>query len=264
MRSHPESHRVDGIELHIDGQGPTVVMIHGWPDTHRLWDGQVNALRKHYRCVRFTLPGFDVAGPANPKSVRELLALIQRIVDAASPSDPVTLLLHDWGAVLGYQYAAKHSSRVARVIGVDIGDTFSRAFFKMPLRAKLMIGGYQGFLAATRFAGPLATPATRWMAKLLGAPNKAEEIGAQQNYLYRQFFVSGFRDAVNYKPTCPTLYMYGSRKPFTLHSNAWLDTVRATRSGEVHVFDCGHWVMLDQPEAFNEAVLQWLKKTDST
>jgi cis-3-alkyl-4-acyloxetan-2-one decarboxylase len=261
MSSPPEPQRVDGVDVHIEGQGPTVVMIHGWPDTHRLWDGQVDALHKHYRCVRFTLPGFDVAAPANPKSIRELLALIDRIVNAVLPNEPVTLLLHDWGAVLGYQYAAKHSSRVVRVIGVDIGDTFSRTFFKMPLRAKLMMGGYQGFLAATRFAGPLATPATQWMAKLLGAPNKAEEIGAQQNYLYQQVFAGGFRSAVNYKPTCPTFYLYGSRKPFMLHSNAWLDTVRSTPSGEARGFDCGHWVMLDQPEAFNEAVLAWLKKT---
>ena len=38
-------------------------MVHGWPDTYRLWDGQVEALKDRYRCVRFTLPGFDAAQP---------------------------------------------------------------------------------------------------------------------------------------------------------------------------------------------------------
>ncbi len=49
-----------GIDIHLDGTGPsTVLMLHGWPDTHRLWDATVAALQDRHRCVRFTLPGFD-------------------------------------------------------------------------------------------------------------------------------------------------------------------------------------------------------------
>ena len=56
--------QVDGIELHVDGEGAeTIVMVHGWPDTYRLWDAQVAFLRSRYQCVRFTLPGFDIAKP---------------------------------------------------------------------------------------------------------------------------------------------------------------------------------------------------------
>ena len=36
---------VDGIDIHIDGVGPhSIVMIHGWPDTHRLWDATVQEI----------------------------------------------------------------------------------------------------------------------------------------------------------------------------------------------------------------------------
>ena len=41
-------------------------MIHGWPDTHRLWDRQVAALQDRYRCVRFALPGFDASRTGRP------------------------------------------------------------------------------------------------------------------------------------------------------------------------------------------------------
>ena len=52
---------IDGIDVRAEGQGPrTVVMVHGWPDTYRVWDAQVAALQGQYRCVRFTLPGFDI------------------------------------------------------------------------------------------------------------------------------------------------------------------------------------------------------------
>ena len=51
---------VDGVEVFQDGdRGPVVLMLHGWPDTRSLWDDQVAALSARYRCVRFTLPGFE-------------------------------------------------------------------------------------------------------------------------------------------------------------------------------------------------------------
>ena len=46
---------VDGIEVLVEGSGPeTLLMLHGWPDTLRLWDGTVQALHDRFRCVRFT------------------------------------------------------------------------------------------------------------------------------------------------------------------------------------------------------------------
>lgn len=109
------------METIVEGAGPkTIVMIHGWPDTHRLWDGAVAALKDRYRCVRFTLPGFD--RPA-VHSLDELL----RFIHSAVGGKRVTLLVHDWGCFLGYQFAMRHPELVERIIGVDIGDTGSRS-----------------------------------------------------------------------------------------------------------------------------------------
>ena len=56
---------IEGVDVVVEGEGAeTVVMMQGWPDTWRLWDGQVAALKDRYRCVRFTQPGFDPAKPA--------------------------------------------------------------------------------------------------------------------------------------------------------------------------------------------------------
>ncbi len=49
------------MEVFVEGTGSeAIVMIHGWPDTHRLWQSQVEALRAEWRCIRFTLPGFEL------------------------------------------------------------------------------------------------------------------------------------------------------------------------------------------------------------
>jgi len=60
----------------------------------------VQALKPFFRCVRFTLPGFDLEKPPRATSLAQMTALLTDIVDAVSPARPVHLLLHDWGVSL--------------------------------------------------------------------------------------------------------------------------------------------------------------------
>jgi pimeloyl-ACP methyl ester carboxylesterase len=56
---------IEGTQAHISGRtGALIVMLHGWPDTHRLWDETVRALYPRWRCVRFDLPGYGGHDPA--------------------------------------------------------------------------------------------------------------------------------------------------------------------------------------------------------
>lgn len=120
---------IDGITVLVEGRGPqTLVMIHGWPDSLRLWDSTVDRLKSHYRCVRFSLPGYDLDKPARRVSLDEMMVLFGKIIDGVSPDTSVTLVLHDWGCVFGYQYAARNPGRVRRIVGVDVGDSFSPEF----------------------------------------------------------------------------------------------------------------------------------------
>jgi cis-3-alkyl-4-acyloxetan-2-one decarboxylase len=269
-----EKIQINGIDVFIEGpskqlrddsQPPaTIVMIHGWPDTYRLWDDQVAALSSTYRCVRFTLPGFDVSGPKRRVSLDEMIELFATIVDKVSPDKAVTLMLHDWGCVFGYQYAAKHANRVERIIGVDIGDTFDPDFPKrLGFKAKAMVTTYQLWLAAAYPLGGVGTRMTRLMAKALKAPAPSETLGAQQNYPYVMQWRGGFRDAVNFVPNCPFLYFYGERKPFMFHSTRWLHTVAATPHSKVIALATGHWVMKERSSEFNTHVLSWLQSSSS-
>lgn len=45
------------------GKGPPVVLIHGWPLSHRMWEGQVNALTEAgFRCIAYDRRGFGESG----------------------------------------------------------------------------------------------------------------------------------------------------------------------------------------------------------
>jgi len=79
---HQQVVRIEGVDVHVEGDGASaIVMIHGWPDTYRLWDAQVAAFADRYRCVRFTLPGFDVAQRPRLYTEAELVTTIRAIVE---------------------------------------------------------------------------------------------------------------------------------------------------------------------------------------
>ena len=54
------------------------------------------------------------------------------------------------------------------------------------------------------------------------------------------------------------LFIYGKRKPIMFHTQAWLDELRKRGENGVVEFDTGHWIMLQQPQRFNQVVAEWL------
>jgi pimeloyl-ACP methyl ester carboxylesterase len=257
---------IDGIDIHIDGEGDdTIVMIHGWPDTWRLWDAQVEALKSRWRCVRFTLPGFDVTQARRAYSLAELVAFFEQVVRAVSPGRPVSLMLHDWGAVFGYQFAMAHPSLVTRIVGVDIGDTGSSEYLRsLRLPAKLGIFAYQAWLAiAWRIGGALGDRMTRGMARALKVPSDLRDVGSCMNYPYDIQWTGShgsYKHLAAVEPSCPMLFIYGRRKPFLFHSPEWAQRLAGRPGNRVVPMEARHWVMRDQPDAFNTAVIDWLSQ----
>ena len=261
---------INGLTITLNGQGPTVVFLHGWPDGPALWDKAVAALQDGYRCVRLTLPGYDLSKPPRPVSVNEMCELVGQVVNAVSPDAPVTLVLHDWGCFFGYEYAARHPDRVSRIVAADIGDTNSGAYLgKLTVKEKAMIAGYQIWLAAAWKLGPrwpgMADRLTRFMARQIGCRTPAESIGWQMNYPYAMQWLGSFgglrgvaRVDRAFDEALPLLFVYGKRKPFMFHSERWLKQLAETPGCGAVGLEAGHWMMRQQPEAFNNAVRRWL------
>ena len=252
---------VDGTEVLVDGDGPgTVVMLHGWPDTRALWDDTVARLAPRWRCVRFTLPGCDLERAPRAPTLEQMTAHLAAIVDAVSPAAPVVLLLHDWGAFYGYQYAMRHPQRVARIVGVDVGDAGSPEHRRsLTPAAQAGIAAYQLWLAIAYLApAVVGDPMTRWMARRLRAPAPVRAIGARMNFPYAQAWSGRLRGAVPVCPSCPVLYLYGERKPFMFHSPQWLERLSAAKGSAVHALRAGHWVMVNRPQEFGAIIDAWL------
>lgn len=255
---------VSGIQVHIDGDGPdTLVMLHGWPDTHEIWEQQVQHFKHTHRCVRFTLPGFDDPSTRG-FSASEVVALILAVVNEVSPNSKVTLMLHDWGCLFGVHFAALHSHKVARVIAIDVGDVSSPAFAHgLSLRGKLMIFAYQMPLALTWYMkGRLGNYLARAIAKFLRCKADEATIHTGMSYPYAMRWLGALGGlkmlAGPAQLECPIFYAYGRNKPLQFQSEAWLQQLSVTANCKAEAFKSSHWVMVDRAEQFNSAVSEWL------
>jgi len=258
--------KVGGTEVHVEGTGPdTIVMVHGWPDTHRLWDGQVAALKDRYRCIRFTLPGFDPSTERRERTLEELIGTLKNVIEQLSPGRKVILMLHDWGCVFGYQFYARNPNLVSKIVGVDIGDSKSLALSITP-REKFLVLAYQYWLAlAWKIGGSLGDRMTRYMARRARCPSDPGPGSSRMDYPYFMLWFGGKRSyrgqILAFNPTCPLLFIYARRKAFMLHAQSWMDEMSRRPGNQVVEFDTGHWVMLAQPERFNQVVGDWLART---
>jgi pimeloyl-ACP methyl ester carboxylesterase len=197
----------------------------------------------------------------------DIIATLHAVVQHVSPDQPVTLLLHDWGCIFGYELALRHPQSVGRVIAVDIGDYNAAAYMRsLTLGQKLMVAFYQVWLATAWLFGrylsaTLGNALTRWMARAMRCPNPSSNIRWYMNFPYAMAWFGvggGLRKALRVKREWPLLYLYGKRKPFGFQSPKWLAEVAQAPGCEVHAMDSGHWVMVDQPKDFAAKVLAWL------
>ncbi len=258
--------QVGNTQVFLEGSGPsTIVMLHGWPDTHESWRHQIDFFKAGYVCVSFTMPGFS-PGDRSDYSVGDVVERIREIVDAVSPNDKVILLAHDWGCVFGYEYAMRYSDRVEKMIGMDVGDADSQELQQsLSIAGKLMLFTYQIILAIS-FIVPraLGTAMAKMVARGLQAKSNRENIhaGMSMPYAMRWFGRNGgLTNLLPVEPPFPFYYAYATQKPMMFHSPQWLQRLLRNPANKVQAFDCAHWIMIDKADEFNAAAAKWLSES---
>jgi pimeloyl-ACP methyl ester carboxylesterase len=124
-----------------EGTGDPVVMLHGNPTWSYYFRNLVLALRDNYRCI---VPDHIGCGLSDkPPVSRYDYALKSRIddvdalLDHLEVKEKVTLVLHDWGGMIGLGYAARHPDRVARIVATNTSCTRLPAGKRFPWLLRL-------------------------------------------------------------------------------------------------------------------------------
>lgn len=121
--------RVDlgGYAMHCldEGEGETVLFVHGNPSWSFYFREAVKALRGSRRCLAPDHVGMGLSD--RPDDSRYAYTLERRIADLGAlmdrlaPSGPVSLVLHDWGGMIGMGWAVRNPARVARIAAFNTG-----------------------------------------------------------------------------------------------------------------------------------------------
>ncbi len=107
---------IDTSMAYIDtgGAGPPVVFLHGNPTSSYLWRNVIPHLEPMSRCLAPDLVGFGRSGAMPSATYRfpDYITYLDAWLTAVVPDEAVTLVVHDWGAALGFDWARRHPDRV--------------------------------------------------------------------------------------------------------------------------------------------------------
>ncbi|MER7662180.1 MULTISPECIES: SDR family oxidoreductase [unclassified Streptomyces] len=104
--------RTGGIELCVaelgDADRPTVLLVHGYPDSKEVWSEVAGRLADRFHVVLYDVRGHGRSTAPTPLrggfTLEKLTDDFLAVADAVSPGRPVHLVGHDWGSVQGWEF----------------------------------------------------------------------------------------------------------------------------------------------------------------
>lgn len=108
----------DRIHYVSTGEGPTVILVHGFPSFWYAWFDQMEAFGACRKMIAIDAPGAGFSGrPTRDADYRvaRLARQLDRTIAALAPGQKVTLVGHDWGGALAWSYAQWKPQRLDRL-----------------------------------------------------------------------------------------------------------------------------------------------------
>lgn len=243
----------DGVAIHyeIEGDGPALLLTHGYSATGEMWRGQVEAFKNRYRVITWDMRGHRRSGyPADPAAYSEALTVadMAALLDEAGAKRAIVGGL----SLGGYMSLAFHLAHAERVRGLLIIDTGP---------------GYRNDEAREGWNRNALRTAERYesegLARLAaGSPEMRQSHHRDATGLARAARgMLAQRDArvINSLPTIavPSLVVVGADDtPFLAASDYMAAKIPGARKAVIE--KAGHAANLDQPQSFNAAILTFL------
>jgi haloalkane dehalogenase len=282
-----------GITMSYLDEGPRdgeiVVMLHGNPSWSYYWRHLVLSLRdpapgKAYRCIVPDHVGMGLSDkpgdrasetPRYDYTLQSRIDDLDRLLDGLGITGPVTLAVHDWGGMIGFGWALKHSDRVRRLVVLNTGAFPLPAAKPLPWQIRLgrtalgtaLIRGLNAFASGAARDGVVA-PMPADVRRALEAPydswaNRISTLRFVQDIPLRPGdrawdIVAASAKKLREYAGRPVFYGWGLRDfVFDRH---FLDTFRASLPAtEEHVFhDAGHYVLEDKADVLVPAIRRFL------
>ena len=247
----------DGVNIYyeVHGSGPPLILTHGYSSTSAMWQGQIAALSRHYKLVLWDMRGHGQSDyPESPAAYSEALTLA------------------DIAALLDAEGAEK-----AIVGGLSLGGYMSLAFYRSfpaRVRALLIIDTGPGFKkddardAWNKRAHETAERFDRDGLAVLKAmsaerANVSHRDASGLARAARGMLTQRDASVMETLPTIkvPSLVVVGADDTPFLAASDYM-AAKIPGAEKVVIPSAGHAANIDQPKAFNDAVLSFLDRLD--
>lgn len=254
---------VEGGDLVVEtiGVGPPLILLHGWTLDRRMWMPQVAALARHYRLIAYDRRGFGQSS-APPDLTREPDDL--HAVATACAAARFTLVGMSQGARVALGFAARWPAQVAALVlqgspfPAPQGETADEEALPITEMRRLARAGRLEAMRALWNAHPLMR-----LHRAAAAPLRTAMLA---DYTARD--LTGPQTRLTIAPetlrrmAMPALIVTGEAEPPARQSAAALLAQRLPAVSRCTVAGAGHLANLDDPAAYNAALLAFLDQSE--
>jgi pimeloyl-ACP methyl ester carboxylesterase len=265
------------------GEGPLVLLLHGFPDNALTWDRVMPALvDAGYRAVAPFMRGYPPTtipadGRYDPAALADDVA---GLVDVLNDGEPALVVGHDWGALTTYAAVTLHPEKISRAVAIAIGHpggtprifehphllqhAFHFWLFQLPVFAEVAVRTND--FALIDYLWHLWSPGhedpdhIKGVKETLAQPNAVEAaIGYYRAFPQFPLKYPDLAQRIQFEPlTRPTLTVFGGNDPARVLAEGDEAFFAGEHRTEV-IEGAGHFVQREQPEALTKLVLEWLK-----
>jgi NAD(P)-dependent dehydrogenase (short-subunit alcohol dehydrogenase family)/pimeloyl-ACP methyl ester carboxylesterase len=265
------------------GRRPLLILVHGYPDSRRVWREVIAPLAERYRVAAYDVRGAgesDAPAATSAYALEHLVADLAAVADALSPEQPFHLVAHDWGSIQSWEAVCTErlQQRIASFTSVsgpslDHAGHWAKAHLRSAAPGRVAKFGRQlahsWYIAAMHL--PLAAPMAwrlgldrlwpRLLERMEGlhpepSPTQARD-GQHGLKLYRANVAQRLLAPRERRTEVPVQLLVPRRDPFV--SLDLLDGIRPwVKQLWRRDFAAGHWMPLSHPGLLARCVLEFV------
>ncbi|MFM8711286.1 MAG: alpha/beta fold hydrolase [Sphingomonadales bacterium] len=249
------------IGYRMAGNGPLVVLLHGFGETGAVWDEQIKHLSGHYQVLVPDLPGSGVSDVIPDMSLEGLAEAIAALIGSITTT-PHTLIGHSMGGYIALAYAELYADRL-QGLGLFHSTAYADSAAKVETRKKAIefvrTNGARAFLS-------VAIPGLFAPATLLERPWLIEK-QIKDAYNFSESSIVSYYSAMMIRPDrCavlkhvekPVLFVSGEADALIPTQDLLAQKTLAKKGYFYQLQHSGHMGMLEEPEKTNQILTVYL------
>jgi len=236
----------------LNPERPTILFIHGAGGSSALWENQIDSLKTHLNTIAIDLPGHGKSSGPGLDRVEDYSAAVTDFIETTGIPTPIPCGLSMGGAIV-LQLILEQKTSFKAAILVNTGARLR----VMSYVFEAIKNDYKGYLnAVPAFAASGKTNPEKLASFMAESAKCPPEVTYGDFTACDRFNVMEKLSAI----TTPVLILTAEDDKLTLPKYGSYMKERIINASMTDIKDAGHLSPLEQPEAFNRAVIDYLKK----